>query len=221
MDDATPISLIPLRESHNDPKDAGSFDQWLESVQRSTKADLTLDVPCGQCNGCCRSGYFIRVHRSETSALAAIPEQLLFPAPGENDIFVMGYDHKGRCPMLKANQCSIYDSRPLTCRTYDCRIFSGSGIDAGANRPAVNESVKRWRFTYDDQHDARKHQALMTAANFVMAHKEELDVFSDEPLHVALLALRCLPFFLQDPLPDTRTQLTRVKSALTDSAQAS
>ena len=35
--------------------------------------------------------------------------------------------------MLVDGRCSIYEHRPRTCRTYDCRIFTATGLDVGAN----------------------------------------------------------------------------------------
>ena len=215
MAGSSPLTLIPLREinsSHARP--AGDFANWLAAVDRAVNQQQPLDVPCGTCNACCRSGYFIRVHKTEHKALEAIPKELLFPAPGEDDILVMGYDQEGRCPMLKLDQCSIYESRPATCRTYDCRLFSGCNIDAGPTRGDVNQVVEQWQFSYQSETATRHHQGLVTAASFLLANKDELQIFSDEPLHIAILALRCLPLFLDEPLPDADGQLQRVKKFL-------
>ena len=48
----------------------------------------------------------------------------------------------GHCPMLVDGRCSIYEHRPRTCRTYDCRVFPAAGLErrsAGGRRagPAV------------------------------------------------------------------------------------
>ena len=44
---------------------------------------------------------------------------------------LLGYDENGHCPMLIDDKCSIYEHRPITCRSYDCRIFPAAGIVAG------------------------------------------------------------------------------------------
>ena len=73
-------------------------------------------VPCAGCTACCRSGYFIHVEPDEQAALAAIPAELLFPAPGlPAGHHVMGYGADGACPMLVEDACSIYAERPRAC----------------------------------------------------------------------------------------------------------
>ena len=84
------------------PAAAGDFDAWLEAFGRALDRGEPMDVPCGDCNACCRSGQFVHVEADETDTLARIPEDLLFPAPGSPGARVMGYDEAGRCPMLKA-----------------------------------------------------------------------------------------------------------------------
>lgn len=65
---------------------------------------------------CCSSSYFVRIWPKEKQALARINKNLLAPAPGEpKGQVLMGYDKKGRCPMLKDNKCSIFEHRPRTC----------------------------------------------------------------------------------------------------------
>ena len=69
---------------------------------------------------------------------------LLFAAPRQPGSFVMGYDEHGRCPMLGDHGCTIYEHRPRTCRTYDCRVFAATGITP--DQPFIAEQVARWQF---------------------------------------------------------------------------
>ena len=81
------------------------------------------------------------------AALAAIPSALLFPAPRlPAGHMVMGFDSAGRCPMLTDSGCSIYDQRPRTCRTYDCRIFAATGVTVDADKPTIVARASEWRF---------------------------------------------------------------------------
>ena len=54
----------------------------------------------------------------------------------------MGYDERGHCPMLVDGDCSIYEHRPRTCRTYDCRVFAGHRRRR-PDQPAIAERVRR------------------------------------------------------------------------------
>ena len=56
---------------------------------------------------------------------------------------MLGHDERGHCPMLVDGACSIYDARPRTCRTYDCRVFAVSGI-APDGQPDIAARVHRW-----------------------------------------------------------------------------
>src|SRR5262249_55142718 len=92
---------------------AGEFSAWLREPRRARALKVIgADVPCGSCNACCRSSYFIHVRPEETRALRRIPKQLLFPAPGlPRGHVLMGFNEKGQCPMLVDDLCSIYEDR--------------------------------------------------------------------------------------------------------------
>lgn len=75
---------------------------------------------------------------------AEVPGELLFAAPGlPAGHGVLPFDARGRCPLLdEGGRCTIYDHRPLTCRTYDCRRGRrgrgrrcGGGDRGGSMRP--------------------------------------------------------------------------------------
>ena len=71
----------------------------------------------------------VRAHRTRRDRHArAHPAALRFPRPGRpKGHVVLGYDEHGRCPMLGDHGCTIYEHRPRTCRTYDCRVFAATG----------------------------------------------------------------------------------------------
>ncbi|MDO8307154.1 MAG: YkgJ family cysteine cluster protein [Actinomycetota bacterium] len=144
---------------------AGDFATWLGSIGQALRDGTDSAVPCGACTACCSAGMFIHVGPDEAAARAAIPADLLVPAPGLPDGHsVMGHDRDGRCPMLVDGSCSIYDHRPQACRTYDCRVFTATGVvDADPARAGVMERASRWRFDYADA-AAREQQASLLAA---------------------------------------------------------
>ena len=109
---------------------AGDFSSWMIEIQGAIRGEHGSDVPCDGCTACCTSSQFIHVGPDESDTLAHIPADLLFPAPGRPPgHVVLGYDERGHCPMLIDDKCSIYEHRPRTCRTYDCRIFPAAGLE--------------------------------------------------------------------------------------------
>src|SRR5262249_465616 len=120
------IAVKDITEQQELP--AGEFSSWLRLTRRALQLkNIGADVPCGECNACCGSSYFIHIKPEETQTLNRIPKALLFPAPGlPKGNVLMGYNEKGECPMLIDNKCSIYEHRPQTCRDFDCRIFAAT-----------------------------------------------------------------------------------------------
>jgi Fe-S-cluster containining protein len=145
---------------------AGDFSAWLVGMRAAIRGEQGSDVPCGSCTACCTSSQFIHVEPDETDTLAYIPAELLFPAPGlPRGHVVMGYDERGHCPMLVANECSIYEHRPRTCRTYDCRIFAAAGLsDDDEGEALIAQQARRWRFGYPTARDRAEHEAVRATA---------------------------------------------------------
>lgn len=172
---------------------AGEFSAWLESMNLAIELGGTTDVPCGECNACCKGSYFIHVDPSESVSLAAIGESLLFPAPGRPEGHrLLGFDESGTCPMLEEDRCSIYTSRPRTCRTYDCRIFAATGIaEHGADKSAITEQARRWRFDYAEETAREKHRALIAGAAFLAGGEHDLDdLLPPNVTQLAMLVVR-------------------------------
>ena len=110
------------------------FSSWLRDIRSAHLNENGIDVPCGECNACCRSSYFIHIKPEEAQTLARISKKFLFPAPGlPRGNVLLGYDEHGHCPMLVDDKCSIYEHRPISCRNYDCRIFLAALITAGGD----------------------------------------------------------------------------------------
>jgi len=178
---------------------AGRFSSWLRGTRIAQVADSGADVPCGECTACCTSSYFIHIGPEETQTLARISKELLFPAPGlSKGTVLMGYDENGHCPMLVDDTCSIYEHRPLTCRAYDCRVFSAAGI--AADRALVTQRTRRWKFTYSTQDDRDQHAAVQAAAQFVQEHPDcfPAGVVPGNPAQVAILAINVCDVFVGD-----------------------
>jgi len=201
--------------------DAGSFRDWLNGTRAVLRGSGAVEVPCGDCVGCCTSSYFVHVRPEDAAARAVIPARLLVKAPGQPDgHFVIGFSNDGSCPMLNERRCSIYPQRPRTCRDYDCRIFAAAGIDAGGRDKAViNERVRAWTFTYDDDADRLTHTAVRTAAAFIREHAAS---FPDRrvpsaPSDIAVLALKAYTVFLD--LDDADTSEEKIAAAIVDACR--
>jgi len=177
---------------------AGRFSTWLRRTRDAQIDDGGADLPCGECIACCRSSYFIHVAPEETQTLAAIPGELLFAAPDlPRGNVVLGHDENGRCPMLHDDVCSIYEHRPLTCRTYDCRVFAAAGI--APDRDEIARRARRWAFSYATDDDRKQHAAVQAAARFLREHADcfPAEGVPDNPMQVALLAIKVYDVFLE------------------------
>jgi Fe-S-cluster containining protein len=178
----------------DDELDAGEFGAWLVDMRAAIAGTRESDVPCGDCTACCTSSQFIVIEPDETDALAHIPSALLFPAPLRPPGYkVMGFDKRGHCPMFKKGRCSIYEHRPRTCRTYDCRVFPATGVAADGSKPLVAQQIRRWRFTYADEDARVRRDALLAAARFV---EERDDLRVPSAAATAVLAVNLHELFL-------------------------
>lgn len=180
---------------------AGDFSKWLRQVRNSLLGKGGMEVACGNCVGCCSSSYFIHIRPEEKEAIGRIPENVLFPAPGQpRGHLLMGYDSAGLCPMLKATNCAIYKHRPQTCRDYDCRVFAAAGIAAGGDEKAViNERSERWLFSYPTELDYEEHQAVKASAKFILEHACHFPGgrVTDNPSQLAVLAIKSYEVFIR------------------------
>lgn len=166
--------------------DAGTLGAWLRGFGATLAGTADAEVPCGTCTACCRSSQFVHIGPDETETLARIPRALLFPAPRLPEGHVLlGYDEDGRCPMLGEAGCTIYEHRPRTCRTYDCRVFAATSIAPDVDQPLVAERVVRWRFDITSADDER---ALRT----VRAATAAVEASADAPAHPTARAVRAV-----------------------------
>ena len=180
---------------------AGDFSSWLSELQRALRGERSSDVPCDGCTACCKSSQFIHIAPDEADTLAHVPGELLFPAPGLPDGHVlMGYDERGHCPMLIDDRCSIYEHRPRTCRTYDCRVLPAAGLELDDERKAlISRRARRWRFSFPGDDDRNGHEAVRAAARFLGEHQAEFgsgEIPSD-PTQLAVLAIEAHDTFLR------------------------
>ena len=132
----------------------------------------------------------------------------------------MGHDEQGRCPMLRDDRCSIYEHRPRTCRTYDCRVFAAAGIDG--DRDEITARTRRWRFDYPTDTDRAEHAAVQAAARFL---RERAECFPggavpDIPAQVAIVAVKVYEVFLEGDDPAAPGSKARCGASDAEIAQA-
>ena len=184
----------------NRPDDlpAGAFSAWLEQMRVALRHEADADVACGDCCACCSTSHFVHVGPDERDALAHIPRDLLFPAPGlPPGHLVLGFEQRGRCPLLdELGRCSVYAHRPLTCRTYNCRVFAAAGIDA--DREEITRRARRWRFACPAPRDRDELAAVRAAARFVRDNAAAFPggQVPDDPSQLAVLAVKAAGVFL-------------------------
>ncbi len=179
---------------------AGDFSEWLQGTEASLRSGTgASSVPCGGCTACCRASLFIHIRPDETETLRRIPRALLFPAAGlPKGHVLMGYNDKGHCPMLVDDKCSIYDHRPHTCRSYDCRVFAATGMAVDEPTQAdIARRVQAWVFSYESDDSRNHHAAVRNAAAFLQKNR---DLFPDgalptRPAQLAALAVKTYRLF--------------------------
>jgi uncharacterized protein len=156
-----------VSDERHDGRDlaAGNFSSWLTEAQGAIRGERDAEVPCDGCTACCTSSQFVHIGPDEIDTLSHVPAELLFPAPRlPSGHVLLGYDERGHCPMLIDDECSIYEHRPRTCRTYDCRVFAAAGIEPDPDQPLVAARARRWRFDFPTPFDRELHDAVRAAA---------------------------------------------------------
>jgi Fe-S-cluster containining protein len=179
---------------------AGAFGDWLERFRASLVGDQGSDVPCGECTGCCISGYSVQVRPEDNRARARIPAELLISALGlARGERTLAARADGTCPMLSDRTCTIYQDRPQTCRDYDCRVFAAARMEAGGiDKEVINRRVRQWRFTYPSESDRNAHDAVAAAATFIRQKRSSFpgQLAPTGPTGVAVLACESYSVFL-------------------------
>jgi len=185
---------------------AESLSAWLTATRRAMRKGEQSQVPCGDCRGCCTSGHFILIGPEEKKTLDRIPKALLFPAPGlPKGYRLMGYDHKGHCPMFIDNACSIYAARPRTCRQYDCRVFAATGIEPDEEKTAIVSQVGRWKFATGEPADSMALKSIRRAVEYLLANRSLFPPGSlpGQATQLAVFAVQVSELFSQHEIETT------------------
>ena len=183
------------------PTSAGPVGRWITELRAAIAGDGSANVPCGPCTACCTSSQFVDIGPEEHGALRRIPRELLFPAPRRpKGYLVMGFDQHGRCPMLVDGACSIYEDRPQTCRTYDCRVFAATGVSAADDgKTAIHERTQQWVFEANTDHERVSLVAMTAAARFLRQHRTRIGdhIVPITATHTAVAAFQIHELFIE------------------------
>jgi Fe-S-cluster containining protein len=201
---------------------AGAFSSWLLEIGSAQRHENDANVPCGECTACCTSSQFVHIAPDEGDVLARIPRALLFAAPGlPKGHVVMGYDEHGHCPMFVAGRCSIYEHRPRTCRTYDCRIFPATALELDDDdKRRIVERTRRWRFDYPTEADRTLHAAVQAAAQFLQEQARDwaAGLVPGNATQLASLALEVHDVFLDHDVETGQLRLRTPSPHLVEAA---
>jgi Fe-S-cluster containining protein len=79
------------------------------------------EVPCNGCTECCKSSQLLLLHPEQGDDVASYRFRIITDHQTGRKLFALDSDEQGRCVYLGASGCTIYDRRPLLCRSFDCR----------------------------------------------------------------------------------------------------
>ncbi|HEU4653630.1 MAG TPA: hypothetical protein VFS47_06565, partial [Steroidobacteraceae bacterium] len=71
----------------NESVEAGNFGTWLQAMRASLRGEAGTDVPCGDCVGCCVSGYPVPI-RPEDALEDVLPAEFLVPVSSVSRMLV-------------------------------------------------------------------------------------------------------------------------------------
>jgi len=77
-------------------------------------------VPCGGCTECCRSNQGLLLHPERGDDVASYEHRAIADQAGK-PVYLLATTGSGACVYLVPAGCTIYDRRPVLCRSFDCR----------------------------------------------------------------------------------------------------
>lgn len=83
----------------------------------------TTTVKCDGCTECCRSGQGLVLHPEQGDDVNSYKHRVAGHRAGGSPVFVLATDDSGGCAYLGKRGCTIYERRPVLCRSFDCRKY--------------------------------------------------------------------------------------------------
>lgn len=120
------------------PRQAGTPSEIMEENRRALRGK-PVRVPCAGCTACCRAGLPINLSPEEAARL-----------PNVRGPFGPMLRKRGRvCEMFDEARelCSIYATRPVACREFDCRLqwLLGTRVTDNGSGAEINPVLAAWR----------------------------------------------------------------------------
>jgi Fe-S-cluster containining protein len=178
----------------------GSPVTWRKKFLKSiyyfgTNKTDEVQVDCGSCTACC-TGFHIFIELEEREGLEIDNEGCL------------KRDANDTCTYLKEGKCSIYERRPLPCRSFTCQPMVFSGM-ASADNPKLNKALSEWRFLLKTEADVALMCAIQLAKNELLENYDQIPESMQNSCAIAGLAVIQATKFL----PQVEMQLQEVKKA--------
>jgi Fe-S-cluster containining protein len=85
------------------------------------QSKMPTQVACAGCTECCSSNQLLFLQPEQGDDVESYRFRTLTdPATGKA-LFALAADENGRCVYLGETGCTIYERRPVLCRSFDCR----------------------------------------------------------------------------------------------------
>ena len=103
------------------------------------RSAVNADVPCDGCRQCCyHLGVDVHPERETPETLAHLQTERR-----ENGGLYLRKREDGACVHLGPEGCTVYEHRPIACRSYDCRVYALINV---LDRFDGDRVQQRWTF---------------------------------------------------------------------------
>lgn len=98
-----------------------SFSSFARHFVRNFGAEKPIDVPCGECNSCCKG---MDISLDPNFDDCSLYKGLVPTGPLDLECdWKLPMDDNRLCGYFVDGKCSIYSKRPHCCKTFDCRLM--------------------------------------------------------------------------------------------------
>jgi hypothetical protein len=94
---------------------------WSDESHWSLASNQQTGVPCNGCTECCKSNQGLVLHPEQGDEIESYRHRVVTDSATGSPVFLLATEANGQCVYLDATGCTIYDRRPLLCRSFDCR----------------------------------------------------------------------------------------------------
>ena len=134
------------------------------------------NITCNGCTACCRGFQAIMLHPDEGDIVDDYDTIPFMQHPGAGgadfpdgifpdhfrDAVILKHKENGDCIYLGEKGCTIYDKRPVICKSYDCRI--NYMMWTKARRQSSNQNPEVWQAGKERLHTLSGNERLKAIA---------------------------------------------------------